>query len=223
MAEPPLEAGASQANILWLLPGVTSRPAGAPGTVAGVTELDGDEAGPVPTALVAVTVKVYLVPLVRPLTVALVAVPLALAVIPPGDEVTGYPVIGDPPLEAGATQGTVAWALPAGARTAGGGPGGAPGGTALGGGGSRAVRRRGVGGVPVAVALSQPGDEVTVYPLIWDPPLEAGAVQVTVAWALPAVAVTAVGAPGGPMGMTALEAVEAGLVPTALVAVTVKV
>src|SRR5258708_27611169 len=122
MAAPPLEAGASQLNITWLFPGVTSRPAGAPGTVAGVTELDGDEAGPVPTALVAVTVKVYLVPLVRPLTVALVAVPLALAVIPPGDEVTVYPVIGDPPLDAGATQVTVAWALPAVAQT----PVGAP-------------------------------------------------------------------------------------------------
>ena len=31
---------------------------GAPGTVAGVTELDGADAGPSPTALVAVTVKV---------------------------------------------------------------------------------------------------------------------------------------------------------------------
>src|SRR5260370_40582659 len=56
--------------------------------------------------------------------------------------------------------------------------------------------------VPVAVAVNPPGDEVTLYPVIGDPPLEAGAVQVTVAWALPAVAVTAVGAPGGPMGMT---------------------
>jgi hypothetical protein len=77
--------------------------------------------------------------------------------------------------------------------------------------------------VPAAVAVNPPGDEVTVYPVIWDPPLEAGAVQVTVAWALPAVAVTAVGAPGGPRGVTALEAVEAGPVPAALLAVTVKV
>src|SRR5260370_39163447 len=113
MAAPPLEAGASQLNITWLFPGVTSRPAGAPGTVAGVTELDGDEAGPVPTALVAVTVKVYLVPLVRPLTVALVAVPLALAGVPPGGEGTGYPVVWGPPLGAGAPPGTVARAVPA--------------------------------------------------------------------------------------------------------------
>ncbi len=68
-----------------------------------------------------------------------------------------------------------------------------------------------------------PGDEVTVYPVIGDPPLDAGATQVTVAWALPAVAETPVGAPGGAAGVTLLEAVEAGPVPAQLVAVTVKV
>ena len=58
------------------------------------------------------------------------------------------------------------------------------------------------------------------------PPLEAGAVQVTVAEALPAVAVPMVGAPGtvaGAVGVTELEAAEAGPVPTALIAATVKV
>ena len=40
---------------------------------AGVTAADAAEAGPVPTALVAVTVKVYAVPLVSPVTVVLVA------------------------------------------------------------------------------------------------------------------------------------------------------
>ena len=48
------------------------------------------------------------------------------------------------------------------------------------------------------------------------PPLEAGAVQLTVAWALPAVAVAPVGAPGavaaGAAGVTPLEGAEAGLV-----------
>jgi len=38
------------------------------GVVAGVTEFEAAEAEPVPTALVAVTVKVYAVPLVRPVT-----------------------------------------------------------------------------------------------------------------------------------------------------------
>jgi hypothetical protein len=47
--------------------------AGAPGTVAGVTLADGLDAGPVPMALIAVTVKVYGVPLVSPETVQLTA------------------------------------------------------------------------------------------------------------------------------------------------------
>jgi hypothetical protein len=53
----------------------------------------------------------------------------------------------------------------------------------------------------------------------------AGAVHETVAAALPAVAVTPVGAAGavGAVGVTALDGLEAGPVPTALVAVTVKV
>jgi hypothetical protein len=59
--------------------------------------------------------------------------------------------------------------------------------------------------------------------VIAEPPSEAGAVQLTVAWVLPPVAVTLIGAPGGPAGVTLLDGDEAGLVPTALVAVTVKV
>ena len=57
------------------------------------------------------------------------------------------------------------------------------------------------------------------------PPLLDGAVQLTVADPLPAVAVTPVGAPGavGALGVTALDGAEAGPVPMALVAVTVKV
>jgi hypothetical protein len=60
--------------------------------------------------------------------------------------------------------------------------------------------------------------------LIALPPLE-GAVQVTVAAALLAVAATPVGADGGvgAAGVTVLDDAEAGPVPTALVAVTVKV
>ena len=63
---------------------------GAPGTVAasGVTLLDGSEAGPVPTPLVAVTMKVYGVPLVRLGTVQ-VSGPLAqVQVLPSGVLVT---------------------------------------------------------------------------------------------------------------------------------------
>ena len=58
------------------------------------------------------------------------------------------------------------------------------------------------------------------------PPLLSGAVQETVAEALPALAVTAVGAPGtvaGATGVTLFDASEEALLPTALVATTVKV
>jgi hypothetical protein len=60
---------------------------GAPGTLAGVTELLVPDDVLVPTALLAVTVKVYGVPLVRPATTAVVA-PLVVAVKPPVLDVT---------------------------------------------------------------------------------------------------------------------------------------
>ena len=53
--------------------------------------------------------------------------------------------------------------------------------------------------------------------------MDDGAVQVTVACVLPAVAVMLVGVPETVAGVTALEAEEAALSPLALVAVTVKV
>jgi hypothetical protein len=55
------------------------------------------------------------------------------------------------------------------------------------------------------------------------PPFDAGGEKLTVAWALPAVAVTLVGAPGTATGVTLFEGLEAGPVPMALVAVTVNV
>ena len=59
--------------------------------------------------------------------------------------------------------------------------------------------------------------------MIGAPPVSVGAVQLTVAEALPAVAVPIVGAAGAVAGVTLLEAAEAGPVPAALVAATVKV
>lgn len=59
---------------------------GAPGVVYGVTLLDAADAEPVPAALVAVTVKVYAVPLVSPDTVQGDAP--AVHVRLPGDDVT---------------------------------------------------------------------------------------------------------------------------------------
>ena len=64
---------------------------------------------------------------------------------------------------------------------------------------------------------------VIVYWVMVLPPLP-GAVQVTVAEALPAVALTFVGFPGMVFaGVTAFDEAEAGPVPTALVAVTLNV
>src|SRR4051794_25929391 len=79
--------------------------------LSGVTAALGAEAAPVPAALVAVTVKVYAVPSIRPVTVAVVA-PLVVAVAPPRLALTVYPVIGIPP-SAGAVQDTVALPSPA--------------------------------------------------------------------------------------------------------------
>jgi hypothetical protein len=76
---------------------------------------------------------------------------------------------------------------------------------------------------PVVVALSPPGDAVTVYPVIADPPLLVGAVHDTTAEALPAAATAPVGAPGTVLGVTAALANDAGDVPAALAAVTVNV
>jgi hypothetical protein len=70
---PPL-AGAVQLTVADWFPAVAVTFAGAAGTVGavGVTEADGAEAEPVPTLLVALTVKVYAVPSVRPVMVAVV-------------------------------------------------------------------------------------------------------------------------------------------------------
>ena len=65
-----------------------------------------DEAADVPIMLVAVTVKVYDVPLVRPLIVQLVDA--VVQVNPPGVLVAVYEVTTEPPLLDGATQVTVA-------------------------------------------------------------------------------------------------------------------
>ena len=83
--------------------------------------------------------------------------------------------------------------------------------------------------VTVADSVVPPTDTVapllarTVYDVIAAPPLDAGAVQLTVADAFPATADTAVGAPGTVMGTTTFDGVDAALVPAAFVAVTVNV
>ena len=84
---PPVLVGAVKLTVALPLLPLAEIPVGAPGAIAaGVTADDALEAAPVPTELVAVTVKVYAVPLVRPVTVIGDDVPVA--VMPPGEEVT---------------------------------------------------------------------------------------------------------------------------------------
>ena len=64
----PLLAGAFQETIAVVLPLTAVTPVGASGTVAGITAGEGADAAEVPTAFVAVTVKVYSVPFVNPVT-----------------------------------------------------------------------------------------------------------------------------------------------------------
>jgi hypothetical protein len=97
---------------------------GAPGTAPGVTALDGEDAGPVPAVLVAETVNVYVVPLVSPVTVAVV---VGTVTGVPGVEPTNGVTVYDVTLPAGAVQLTVADWLPATAVT----PVGAAGGRVL--------------------------------------------------------------------------------------------
>jgi len=117
MALPPLDDGGVHETVAWALPEVAVTLVGGPATAAGVTALDGVEAGPGPTALAAVTVNVYDVPLVRPATVAVVCEPATVTVAPPGLAVTTYEVIELPPFEDGADHVTVAEVLPGAADT----------------------------------------------------------------------------------------------------------
>ena len=75
MALPPLSVGAF--HVMTTFPSLSilaTTLVGAPGTVRGVIAADGADASPVPMPFVAATVKVYAVPLVRPVTVNCVAV-----------------------------------------------------------------------------------------------------------------------------------------------------
>ena len=222
----------------WVFPAAAVTVVGAVGSPAGVTLLDAADAAPGPVALVATTVNVYAVPLVNPVTI--IGLDAPLPVKPPGDDVTVYEVTAVPPLAAGALKLTVAWAFPATADTPVGTPGtilgvtlldavdAAPGPNAL------VATTVNVYAVPLVspvtvigldapVPVKPPGDDVTVYEVTAVPPLAAGALKLTVAWAFPATADTAVGAPGTILGVTLLDAVDAAPGPVALVATTVNV
>ena len=73
-----------------MLPEVPATLVGAPGTVRGVTADDAVETVPVPAALVALTLNVYGVPLVKPVTVA-----LAVVEVPSANVVHVVPFVED--------------------------------------------------------------------------------------------------------------------------------
>ena len=85
IAVPPLLAGGVNDTVACALPAIALAAVGAPGSVAGVTEFDAPESGPLPTLLVARTVNVYAVPFVRPDTTSGDAAPDAAK--PPGLEI----------------------------------------------------------------------------------------------------------------------------------------
>ena len=78
-------------------------------------------------------------------------------------------------------------------------------------------------GLPDPITCNWPGFDVTTYSTIALPPSDTGAVKETLACPLPAVAVPIVGASGIVAGVTELDGLDAADVPTAFVALTVKV
>ena len=87
----PLAAGAVHDTTAWAFPAVAVTPVGAFGAVAGatgVTEFEAPLARDSPTTFVALTMKVYGVPFVSPVTVALIWPPATVLVTPPGELVT---------------------------------------------------------------------------------------------------------------------------------------
>ena len=85
MGVPPSLVGGVKLTLACALPGVAVPMSGVPGRPAtGVTPIDGGEAGLVPAQLKAVTVKVYAVPLVKPVTTCEVPVLPAFVSTPPG-------------------------------------------------------------------------------------------------------------------------------------------
>jgi hypothetical protein len=88
----------------------------------GVTDSDGTDALPQPTADSALTVKVYAVPLLSSVTTH--DKPLVVQPCPPGEEITRYAVTAKVPGDRGGDQLTSADASPGDAVTFSGGPGG---------------------------------------------------------------------------------------------------
>ena len=87
IGEPPLVTGALHLSVAVVLPATTERSTAALGTLAGVTGEEVAEGRLMPTALTAITLKTYAVPLVRPVATCDVRVDTVLSirvqVVPP--------------------------------------------------------------------------------------------------------------------------------------------
>jgi hypothetical protein len=116
----PFAGGAVKLTTASSLPDAALTPVGAPGAPT-TTALETADGGPVPSVFVAVTVNVYEVPFVNPVTVSGLADPNAIS--PPGDAVTVYVLIARPPSEDGGLKLTVACPFPGAAVTSRGAPG----------------------------------------------------------------------------------------------------
>src|SRR4051812_11109660 len=109
MSAPSLTGGVKLTSAV-ALPRTALTSVGAPGRLAGVTASLAADSGESPLALVAWTVNVYEMPLVRPVTTH--GLPGQVAVRPLGLEVTVYDVIEEPPSLPGAVKDTPAWWSP---------------------------------------------------------------------------------------------------------------
>src|SRR5689334_14578695 len=115
MLLPPLFAGGVKATDPDAFPDVATPIVGAPGRPGmGTKVFDAADAGPVPTAFVAVTVHVYVLPLSRFDTSTGLAEPVPDLAVPPFDDTHDavYPVTLLPPLFAGPVKATDPDAFP---------------------------------------------------------------------------------------------------------------
>ena len=109
----PLFEGATNASEICVFPRVAVGCSGASGTVAGTVAAEAGEAAPVPFPFVAVTVHVYVLPLVRGATDIGDEAPSTEPGVPPSDET--QPAVKNVialPLFAGAANATLITPLP---------------------------------------------------------------------------------------------------------------
>ena len=87
IVEPPFEEGAVHETVAWPLPGVAVTLSGALGGPIGIIDPVGNDARLMPAEFIAVTVNVYPVPFVNPVTVQEVP-PVVVHVLPSGLDIT---------------------------------------------------------------------------------------------------------------------------------------